>query len=123
MDAGNPTQIDNHQDRRDFNRIKVRGKVLLKCMTPPFEIFNAEIIDVSANGLNISTKNALELNLPVQLSVCTVNDNNVFFMNGKITWCEKSSDGQGEPEYNAGIEIQFDRRNKDYRDWRALYIA
>lgn len=123
MDAGNPSQIDNNQDRRDFNRIKVRGKVLLKCMTPPFEIFNAEIIDVSANGLNISTNNALALNLPVQLSVCTINDNNVFFMNGKITWCEQSTNGQGEPVYNVGVEIQFVRRNKDYHDWRALYIA
>ncbi len=123
MDASNPTQNDNNLDRRDFNRIKTKGKVLLKCMSPPFEIFNAEIIDVSANGLNISTKKPLALNLPVQLSVCTINDDNVFFMNGKIAWCEQSTNGQGEPEYNAGIEIQFDRRNKDYHDWRALYIA
>lgn len=123
MNASNPTRIDTIYDRRDFNRIKINGRVLLKCMAQPFEIINAQIIDVSANGLNISTKKPLALNLPVQLSVCTVNDDNVFFINGKITWYEKSTNGQGEPEYNAGIEIQFDRRNKDYRDWRALYIA
>lgn len=123
MDASNPISTDPIQDRRDFNRIKTRGKVLLKCMSPPFEIFNAKIIDASANGLNISTKKPLALNLPIQLSICTATDDNVFFMNGKVTWCELSADAQGKPEYFVGIEIQFDRRNKDYHDWRALFIA
>ena len=123
MDADNLTQNENYLDRRDFNRIKTKGKVLLKCMTPPFEIVNAEIIDASANGMNIIAKQPLAMNLPVQLSVCTAHDDNVFFMNGKITWCEKTLNSQGEPLYSAGIEIQFDRRNKDYHDWRALFIA
>jgi len=123
METNTPIQTDDNIDRRDFHRIKTKGKVLLKCMYPPFDIFNAEITDASANGLNISTKHPLILNLPIQLSICTTHDDNVFFMSGKITWCENASGEQDEPEYNAGIEIQFDRRNKDYYDWRALFIA
>ena len=69
MDADNLTQNENYLDRRDFNRIKTKGKVLLKCMTPPFEIVNAEIIDASANGMNILTRQSLDMNMPVQISV------------------------------------------------------
>ena len=123
MNAGDPAQNNQKMDRRDFNRIRIRGKVILKCMSPPFDIFNGEITDVSANGLNIAIKHPLNPNQPVQLSVCTADDENVFFMDGKITWCERSADDGAEPEYVAGIEIQFDRRNRDYHDWRALFIA
>ncbi|WP_407276750.1 PilZ domain-containing protein [Halothiobacillus sp. DCM-1] len=125
MDNARTTEIN---ERRDFLRVPVCGKVILRTQGEQISIQNAQILDVSANGINLGLEQCLPAGTPVQLSVYIVGDENLFSLDGVVTWCGQistTSAAKSLANYplQAGIELCFDRNNRDYADWRALFIA
>ena len=124
----NTPSIQPETERRDFLRVPVCGKVILRTLPTKAEIQNAQILDVSANGINIGLNQCIAVGTTVQLSIYIVGDDNLFSLDGVISWCRQIAEESPVKSLSlhpvqAGIELSFDRNNRDYADWRALFIA
>ncbi len=124
----NTTSTQPDAERRDFLRVPVCGKVILRTLPTKTEIQNAQILDVSANGINIGLNQCIAVGTVVQLSIYIVGDDSLFSLDGVISWCRPITEDSSAKTLSlhpaqAGIELSFDRNNRDYADWRALFIA
>ena len=126
MDNANTPCEQN--ERRDFLRVPVCGKVILRTRDAQAIIQNAQILDVSASGINIGLNQCLAAGTPVQLSILIVGEDDLFSLDGLVSWCHRIAPTStvkslSNHPVQAGIELCFDRTNRDYADWRALFIA
>lgn len=124
----NNTSPQPENERRDFLRVPVCGKVILRTVTTQIEIQNAQILDVSANGINVGLDRCIPAGTLVQLSIYIVGEDSLFSLDGVISWCRPITANSAALSLSshptqAGIELSFDRKNRDYADWRALFIA
>lgn len=122
------TIANNQNERRDFLRVPVCGKVILRTKSTQTEIQNAQILDVSANGINLGLSQPIPVGTSVELSIFIVGEDSLFSLDGVISWCcplteNSSAKALSTHPIQAGIELCFDRSHRDYADWRALFIA
>lgn len=110
-------------ERRDFYRTPIRGRVMLRIKTPPGTIYDADLVDVSASGVNVVLTDTIPIGTEVQLAVKFADQNEHFFVSGIVA---RSDDLDAPPEgqcIQLGVELRYEKHNVDFHDWRALFIA
>ncbi|HUX81902.1 MAG TPA: PilZ domain-containing protein [Halothiobacillus sp.] len=117
------TAPDTNNDRRDFNRKRKHGNVLLRVKTPPGTIHNAHLVDVSASGINITLNEPIVVGTQIQLAVKFEEHNEHFFVSGVVARSMPLIAEHADNRYQLGVELQYEKNNPDFHDWRALFIA
>lgn len=110
-------------DRRDFNRMRTPGNVLLRVKTPPGTIHDAKLVDVSASGVNITLDEAIDIGTEIQLAVKLQDHNEHFFVTGIVARTSPTQNGDAREKFQLGVELRYEKNNPDFHDWRALFIA
>jgi Tfp pilus assembly protein PilZ len=117
------TVPDTNNDRRDFNRMQTHGNVLLRVKTPPGTIYDANLVDVSASGINITLSEPIVVGTQIQLAVKFQEHNLHFFVSGVVARLMPVGAKHADNRYQLGVELQYEKNNPDFHDWRALFIA
>lgn len=105
-------------DRRDFIRSDVPGRVFIRRRDDFSTIVYAIIVDVSANGIRVVSDVSVPAKSLVDVVIITDDDELVYSMSAVVSWSSRSF----EDYYFIGLELLFERENRDYHDWRALYL-
>ena len=114
---------NSNPDRRDFPRIKLTGITLIKTNSDSPLVINGSISDVSASGLKITLDSSLEVGTEIKLSILVGVDELIFLISGVVLWVSSLAESNQKPAYQCGVEILYEENNRDYEDWRALFIA
>lgn len=119
----NTHTVPGANDRRDFNRMQTHGNVLLRVKTPPGTIYDAYLVDVSASGINITLNEPIAIGTQIQLAVKFLEHNEHFFVCGVVARLTHLGTEHTDNQYQLGVELQYEKNNPDFHDWRALFIA
>jgi len=116
------------QDRRDFMRLDKSGQGLLRLRGENQPVGSGQIVDISANGLNLCCHaewaDHIEPGTPVEVVARLDDSSEPFYLIGDVIWHRRRSGDQCQ----IGIELPLpdddaDLPANDNRDWRALFLA
>lgn len=89
------------EDRRIFQRFNIRFPVRLLDLNTGHEI-NAETSDISAKGLGVWSKDALNPNTPLEAWLKIPDKGEPLYTRGNVVW----SKPEGNGEYRLGIDLE-----------------
>lgn len=106
-------------DRRQRPRRPYCDSVFISTLDEPKDTLACQTLDISAEGLRISTRKPLAAGRQIELWIRLVNQPGTFLLRGQIRWSEAAGDG-----YMQGVEIDASKgdSSQDSQDWKALLM-
>lgn len=114
--------MDKYQERRKFPRLRREERAVLHRLEtadddPENAVLYCKTVDISAGGLQVRAKQALQVGEPVEAVITLEGYGDSFRLLGEVRWCRDAGNGE---EFLAGVELN-QVQGSELASWRRIF--